>query len=260
MKVNYDIVNERRKNIMALIQKLGEVSVHMLSNEFNVSNLTIRRDLQYWEDRGAIIRNHGGAKLIQSMVNLENDYLTNDKYKHAIAKYAAQLVNDGDTIFINTSSTALLTIQYIVNKRVTVITNNAKAVNIKHDPQVTIVLTGGELRTPKEAMVGDFALNNLKKVSATKCFLGCSGINAKDGITTAIMSETSINETMIERTSGLKVILCDYTKVKTKHSFISSSTSQIDCLITDINADEEEIEKIKQLNVEVIKLKPLLKF
>lgn len=260
MKVNYSIVEKRRKNIMALIQKLGEVSVQLLSNEFGVSNLTIRRDLQYWEDRGAIIRNHGGAKLVQTMVNSENEYLTNDKYKHAIAKYAAQLVKENDTIFINTSSTALLMIQYIVNKTVTVITNNAKAVNIVHDPKVTIVLTGGELRIPKEAMVGDFALNNLKKVMANKCFLGCSGISAKDGITTAIMSETSINETMIERTSGLKVVLCDYTKVGNKHSFISSDTKQIDCLITDICADEEELEKIKQLDVEVIKLKPLLKF
>lgn len=260
MKVNYAIVNERRKKIMALIQKLGEIEVSTLANEFNVSELTIRRDLQYWEDKGAIVRTHGGAKLVLKMVDLETDYLSNDKYIHAIAKYAAQLVQDGDTIFVNTSSTALLTIQYIINKRVTIITNNANAVNIKHDPLVTIVLSGGELRTPKESMVGDFALNNLKKVSATKCFLGCSGITAKDGITTAIMSETSINETMLERTSGLKVILCDYTKVGVKHSFISSTTNQIDYLITDINADEEELEKIRSLNVEVIKLQPLLKF
>lgn len=260
MKVDYKTVQNRRNNIMAIIQKLGEVDVNMLANEFNVSPLTIRRDLQYWESQRAIIRSHGKAKLIQPMVNFEKEFLTNEKYKHAIAKYAAQYVKEGDTIFINTSSTALLTIQYIKNKRVTIITNNAKAVNIKHDPLVTIVLTGGELRIPKESMVGDFALNNLKKVSANKCFLGCSGINAKDGITTAIMSETSINETMVERTSGLKFILCDYTKVKNKHSFAYSPTENIDYLITDINADEEELEKIRNLGVETISLKPLLKY
>ncbi len=259
VKTEYKLVDQRRNNIMSLIQKFGEISVEQLAKEFSVSNLTIRRDLQYWEDKGAIIRHHGGAQLVQRMVNSENDFLTNDKYKHAIAKYAAQLIEDGDTIFINTSSTALLTIQYIFNKRVTVITNNASAVNIKHDPQVTIVLSGGELRVPKESMVGDFALNNLKKVSANKCFLGCSGIGASSGITTAIMSETSINEIMLERTSGLKIVLCDYTKVGTKHSFISSETKNIDLLITDINANEEEIENIKNLDVEVIKLKPLFR-
>ncbi|MBW9213065.1 MULTISPECIES: DeoR/GlpR family DNA-binding transcription regulator [Terrabacteria group] len=260
MKVNYSIVQERRNHIMALIQKLGEISVSTLAKEFSVSELTIRRDLQYWEDKGAVLRHHGGVKFVQTMVNLNTEYLTNDKYKHAIAKYAAQYVNDGDTIFINTSSTALLTIQYIINKRVIVITNNAKAVQLKHDPLLSIVLTGGELRFPKESMVGDFAMNNLKRVRANKCFLGCSGISHKDGITTAIMAEASINETMIERTTGERFILCDYTKVGNKHSFLSGNISDINYLISDINADDEEIEKIKEANVEVIKLTPLLKY
>ena len=178
MKVDYKIVQQRRDDIMMIIQKLGNVTVKQLMNDFNVSEITIRRDLQYWEDRGAIIRYHGGAKIVQHMVNHDNSDFTNERYKHAIAKKAASYIEDGDTVFINTSSTALLIPQYIMNKRCTIITNNAKMVLVKHSPLISIVLTGGELRYPKEAMVGDFALNNLHKIRANKCFLGCSGMSS----------------------------------------------------------------------------------
>ena len=153
MKMNKEVVDERRKKVMSKIQIQGKVNVEDLAKELHVSPLTIRRDLQYWEEQGAVERYYGGARLIQSFV--DNDEITdnNEPYKHAIAKYAAQYVEDGDTIFINTSSTALLVLKYIRNKRVTVITNNGKAIFMEHDPLVSIVLSGGELRIPKESMV-----------------------------------------------------------------------------------------------------------
>lgn len=259
MKVDYKIVQQRRNDIMMLIQKLGHITVKQLMNDFNVSEITIRRDLQYWEDKGAIIRYHGGAKIIQHMVHHDNSNFTNGRYKHAIAKLAASYVEENDTIFINTSSTALLMPQYIMNKRCTIITNNAKMVLVKHSPLINIVLTGGELRYPKEAMVGDFALNNLSKVRANKCFLGCSGISSESGVTTAIFSETSINETMIQNTLGSVFILCDYTKVGQTHNYISANIHQIHHLITDINASEEELTRIQELhpNSLIHKVEPL---
>ena len=184
MKMNKEVVDERRKKVMSKIQIQGKVNVEDLAKELHVSPLTIRRDLQYWEEQGAVERYYGGARLIQSFV--DNDEITdnNEPYKHAIAKYAAQYVEDGDTIFINTSSTALLVLKYIRNKRVTVITNNGKAIFMEHDPLVSIVLSGGELRIPKESMVGDFALNNLNRVTADKSFLGCSGFDVHSGMST----------------------------------------------------------------------------
>ncbi len=257
MKVNYSIVRQRRNNIMLLIQKLGDISSADLAKEFNVSEITIRRDLQYWEDLDAIIRYHGGAKLVQRMVEVQNPLLSNERYKRAIAKYAAQYVNEGDTIFINSSSTALLVIEYIIHKRVHVITNNARAVFIKHDPLVTINLTGGELRYPKEVMVGEFVLNNLNKINADKCFLGCSGIDKDYGLTTAILSEVQINEKMISRCSGSVFVLADYTKINQHHSFNSSPLSNISYLITDINASDEDISELESPDLEVIRLNPL---
>lgn len=258
MKVDYEIVQRRRDDIMILVQKLGEVSVKFLAQEFNTSEVTIRRDLQYWDDQGYIVRYHGGAKIRQQKGTHENINFTNDRYKHAIAKYAAQFIEDGDTIFINTSSTALMVIQYIINKRVTVITNNAKAASAKHDPLVSILLTGGELRFPKESMVGEFASNSLNRVIADKCFIGCSGLHLSAALTTAIQSEAPINEMMIARTKGQVFVLADHTKIGAQYSFLSGSIDCIDYLVTDINAPKEMLESFKDAGIKnIVALEPI---
>lgn len=257
MKMNKAIVDERRNKIMREIQCNGKALVEQLSQQFQVSPLTIRRDLQYWEQMGAVERFYGGAKLIQNFVENDDPRLSNELYKHAIAKYAAQYVQEGDTIFINTSSTALLVLKYIKNKRVTVITNNAKAIFIDHDPLISLFLTGGELRVPKESMVGDFALNNLNKVSATKAFLGCSGFSVESGMTSAILQEVAINEVMINRCIGETFILADHTKIGNNHSFISGNIQSFDYLITDNMADPIFLDAIQEAGLNVVKLDPL---
>lgn len=259
MKVNKQIVEKRRHKIMQIIQQDSVVNVKDLAKNLNVSPLTIRRDLQYWEEKGAIKRSYGGAKLIQDFV--DNDPLqSNEQYKHAIAKYATQYVQDGDTIFINTSSTALLMLKYIKNKKVTVITNNGKALLIDYDPSITIVLTGGELRTPKESMVGDFALNTLNKVTANKCFLGCSGFDIQAGMTTAILQEVSINETMVRRCKGEVFLLADHSKIGNVHDFSVADIHAFSYIITDELANEEIITQLQQEKINVIKLAPLLNY
>ena len=257
MKMNKEVVDERRKKVMAKIQVHGSIDVEDLANELKVSPLTIRRDLQYWEDQGAIERYYGGARLIQSFVDNNEIHDNNEPYKHAIAKYAAQYVEEGDTIFINTSSTALMVLTYIRGKRVTVITNNGKAIFTEHDPLVSIVLSGGELRIPKESMVGDFALNNLNRVTADKSFLGCSGIDFHAGMSTAILPEVSINEIMINRCKGQVFLLADSTKIGTIHQFIVSDVTSFQYLITDKRTPEESLIDFKNIGIQTVALDPL---
>ena len=101
---------------------------------------------------------------------------TYNQKKHIIAKYAADLIDDGDTIFINSSSTALLILQYLGNKRVYVVTNNGKALQSTIGSNVELVLTGGQVYERKQSLVGEFATYILSKITADKCFLGVSGI------------------------------------------------------------------------------------
>lgn len=255
MKTSKDLVNKRRDLIMKEIQIKKTVDVDELAEKFSVSKITVRRDLQYWEDQGAVEKYYGGARLIQNFV--EHDVDPNEAYKHAIAKFAATFVDDGDTIFINTSSTALLIIKYIIGKRVTIITNNGKAIFCDHDPNVQIVMTGGELRFPKETMTGDFALNNLQRVKANKAFLGCNGFDSEVGMSTAILPEVIINEAMISRCSGTAFILADATKINYVHQFIVADPSNFNYLITDTRCTDEQIDQFTEKGIKTKRLSPI---
>ena len=258
MKNSKAIVQNRRNEIMKTIQSEKKVNVLELSDKFKVSPLTIRRDLQYWEDKGAITRGYGNASLIQEFIE-DKDY-DRKRNQHAIAKKAASYVDDGDVIFINSSSTALMTIDYIKDKHVTIITNNAKAINYTPDHLVTIVATGGEIRYPKNSMTGDFAQSMLNKVIANKCIIGCSGLT-EEGISTGLMKETLINQTMLNRTRGTRIVLCDSSKFGIEYSFLYSSFDNIDVLLTDTKADKKIINKIKEnYNTEIVTVEPISLF
>ncbi len=164
--------------------------------------------------------------------------------KHSIAKTTAQLIDSGDTIFINTSSTALLVLRYLDQKYVTVITNNAKAVTCKSSPNVTIILTGGELRYPKESMVGDFALQTIRNVSVSKSILGCSGFSLDIGMTTSIHSEVSINRLMLENCKGPRILCVDHSKLGQTANFISGNVTDFDVVVTDREADTEFLSEL----------------
>ncbi|MDR2485836.1 MAG: hypothetical protein LBD55_10620, partial [Treponema sp.] len=178
--------------------------------------------------------------------------------KQAIARYAATLISDGDTIFINTSSTAVAVIPYITARHVTVITNNAKAMDVKLPNDLNLIFTGGEMRFPKEAMVGDFAIKNLSTVTASKCFLGCNGITVYEGVTTAVMQEASINYLMLTRVMGPRYILADKSKIGKKLNFIYGSLKEITMLITDTEVPAQMVEDLKKF-IEVQQVEPLAK-
>jgi DeoR family transcriptional regulator, fructose operon transcriptional repressor len=254
MKRHKKLVDERRNQLLFELSISPNIKVDELAQRLRVSPLTVRRDLQFWEDKERISRHYGGATLIETFQQSCNVNDIKELRKNAIAKKAAEFVDDGDTIFVNTSSTALLILKYIKHKRVNVITNNANAIFIQKDNLISVLLTGGELREPKESMVGEFAYNNLSRVSANKAFIGCSGISAQVGMTTAVLAEVAINEVMLRQCTGPRFVLADSTKVGHNHSFVSSSINKIDYLITDNAASEEYLVQLRDKNVKIIQV------
>lgn len=252
MKRHKKLVDERRNQVLYELSLTPNVKVEELAERLNVSPLTIRRDLQYWEDKNRITRHYGGATLVETFQQSCNLTDVKELRKNAIAKKAAEFVEDGDTIFINTSSTALLILKYIKNKRVNVITNNANAVFVQKDSLINVLLTGGELREPKESMVGEFAYNNLSRVSANKAFIGCSGISAQVGMTTAVLAEVAINEVMLRQCTGPRFVLAEGSKIGHNHSFVSSAINKIDYVVTDTSAPEEAVNQLKDKGVKII--------
>jgi DeoR/GlpR family transcriptional regulator of sugar metabolism len=248
MKRKKALVVKRRNEIMEMIHRNPILPVDHLAETFGVSKMTIRRDIKFLKTDTNITYAHGN---VLGILNGEDELLM---YRTKIAQCAAQFVEDNDTVFLNTGRNALMILKYIKGKNVTVITNNGRAIGAERSDEVNVILTGGELRYPKNTMVGDFALRNLQPIYAKKAFISCFGINAENGVSTEIANEVNINEIMINHTTKAVFVLADHTKIGKNSSFISGPIGKITYLITDEQASEEELEKIRSFGVHVYKV------
>lgn len=248
MKREKAYVDSRRQKLFDLLNKNPEIKADELAELLQVSVVTIRRDMRVLEEEKKIRRFYGGAAVTEKKEDPVDEVAL---YRELIARYAASLIESGDTIFINTSRNALELIKYVESENVTVITNNGKAINHEKANGVNIILTGGELRYPKEAMVGDFAVQNLQNIFARKTFVGCSGISASIGMTTEIINEVNVNQLMIDHAAGGVYILADHTKIGKNSSFTSCGIEKIQHLITDELAPEEELDKFRACGVQL---------
>jgi len=253
MKNSKAIVQKRQQTILQILQERNHVSTEHLAAELNVSNLTVRRDLQDLAGQGFVRIVRGGANLVKGTLyddpSSEPEALS-ESSKMAIARYAASLINDGDTILINSSTTAIQILPFITNKKVIVVTNNGLALSMDLAPGIELIFTGGEVRGNKKSMVGEMAVNNLSRIRASKAFIGVSGISARGGIFTSVLQETAINELMIRRSSQC-IILADGSKIGQQNNFQIGSARDASILITDDSADPSAIFQLQELGIQV---------
>jgi len=258
MKNSKTVVFKRQQALLKALKDQANIDVNQMAEELKVSPTTIRRDLQMFENQKLINRFHGGAHLLGGTLKedpgLEPPTPKSVSQKHAIAKYAAQFIEDGDTIFINSSSTALLLLDYIHDKRVTVITNNGNAIGHPKDPLVELVLTGGEIYDRKQSMIGEFALHTISKIMADKTFIGVGGISVKGGITTSVLQETAVNDLMMKRCQGSCYVLAAAPKIGRQHNFLSGAVERVDTIITGTGADPDELARLKEKGIKIIEL------
>lgn len=214
--------------------------------DLDVSQITVRRDLIWLESQNLIKCFYGGFKILKSeAIDLKARCI------EAIAKYAASFVEDNDVIFINTSSTAISMIPHITSKNVIVITNNGNVINMEFPESVRVYLTGGEIRHPKSSLVGDFALKTVGEMHANKCFMGCSGISDRHGITTMNMNEVAINIKMIENSSESSFVLADHSKFGVVSNFSSYGVDCIKSIITDSNAPIDILDRLFDMGLDI---------
>lgn len=253
MKNSYKTIQERRNTIIDLLQTEKQLFVKEISVLLAVSEVTIRRDLIALEKMGLVQRTHGKVEIVKK-IGTEDYNEEIERLKYAIAARAAAFVKDGDTLFVNSSSTALAALETLEDQRVTIVTNNVKVASLDHNPKSTVILSGGEIRFPKEVLVGDIAIESFSKMSSDISILGCSGLSLENGITTPVLHEAKINSLIIERTNGLVVVAADYRKIGHSSNFTSGTIKDINYLITDTFAPVEVIKKIEEQGVQVIQI------
>lgn len=260
MKNSAKNIYRRHEYIEALLQEAdkNKLSVTELASLCGVSLMTIRRDLSTLENMGIVTRFHGFACLNHHYKFKDNSPMNSniEKIKMSIGHMVANFIHSGDTIFINTSSTALYTLDHLSNKAVDIITNNLRIHEQIHknslNPSSTVLITGGELRLPKEALTGSLAEEAVGRVIGDVAVIGCSGFSLKNGITTSNANESKINRIMIEQTQGKVIVVADYRKINNDSSFFVANADCVDILITDEFSDCEAINEMKKAGMQVI--------
>lgn len=254
MKNNRKAVEERHLKILNMIRERREVKVEELAELFQISPMTVRRDMQYLEEEKLISRIHGGAVSLEKANMLLSQDEKISLCRERISEYASRFIDDGDTLFINGSRTALNMLKYAENKKVMVYTNNCWGIGEKYPDDVTIRFTGGEVRS--NVMVGEYVMRNLLSMTADKTFLGCAAVYDDGEFRYDIPTEIGINEAMISRTKKALYVLADHTKIKRREALgnvYGSCVYEQSCtLITDDNANPAVVEQLRRFGIHVI--------
>lgn len=248
-------VDKRRKKITELLNKEGKVKVIELSRLFGISEVTIRNDLSELEEEGLLERIHGGAvsthKYYYNMSLLDR-MKTNEEEKRKIASACASLISNGDTVMINSGTTTLFTVQELKHiKNLTVVTNSLAIVQeTGHFNNIQVILLGGNFNPQYQFTYGDDTVNQLKRYKADKLILSADGVSAEEGITTYHHLEAEVNRQMLARVNRT-IIVADYSKIgRTSFAYIDS-INNADVLVTNQNANQDEINSIKEKGVEI---------
>lgn len=233
-----------------------------LCDLLETSEATIRRDLEWMEQKGILERTHGGAILSQRMI-LEQAYQQRAQHhpeeKRKIGELAASLIEDGDIVFVNSGTTATQVLQHIRrDARITVFTNNVSAVMELGDPGFHYHMIGGEFQPRSNSLAGRFALDNLNLVYANKTILGVDGISLKHGCTVPTLPESEVVRKMIERTKGQVIIAADHSKWGVVSNFQIAAIDEVDKLVTDGRFPASAVEELASLSVSCLLAEPEL--
>lgn len=249
-------IEERRKTILELLNAKGKVKVNELARLFSTSEVTIRNDLTDLENEGLLDRVHGGAvgtyKAYANM-SFQERLKTREEQKRAIARYTASLIAEGDTVMMNSGSTIYFVAQEISGKKaVNIVTNsivNLQQIDFKRNQRV--ILLGGNYDEQSQFTYGDDALQQLEKYRTDKCILSVDGLSVEDGITTYNYLEAEVNRKMMEHSKST-IVVCDYTKIGRSSFTFISKVENIDLVVTNAQADEDEIRLLRDAGVNIM--------
>ena len=230
---------ERQQKISDILSENGIVQVSRLAEDFGVSELTIRRDLDQMEEAGLLKRTHGGATILRNL-NAEPHYLQKAamfaEEKSRIAEKAASLVQDDDIVMVNSGTTASAVLGALLEsgKMLTIITNNIDVFN--HPDTIgrcAIVLIGGAYRSRSRSLSGSLATKSLEGMFANKSFIGVDGISEEAGLTTPIYEESVVSNMMLRHTTGQAFVIATHNKIGVTSNYRIGKVEEIHGIITD---------------------------
>ncbi|WP_018924503.1 DeoR/GlpR family DNA-binding transcription regulator [Salsuginibacillus kocurii] len=237
------IRNDRQRSILEYLDQQHKVKVTELSKQFNVTDETIRRDLETLEQNNLLIRVHGGAMKPQQegfelpMMEREEK---NFKEKEMIAQEAAAMIEEGDIIALDASTTCTHLAKALTHETLTVITNSISvtAELANKSPHIQVILTGGYLRRESMSLVGFSSDKIIDDYHINKFFLSCSAVDTSWGLSESHEMQTNTKKRMSQISDRL-ILLADNSKFQRKSLVHLLPLNRIDTIITDHKLDPE---------------------
>lgn len=250
------LADERRQRILELIETEGSVSVDDLAQRFDVSEMTIRRDLRLLERDGLLRRVHGGATSSRGR-SYEPPFLLRAG-EHADAKarigaVAAEMIHDGDSIALDVGTTTLEIARHLEGKKnLTIVTPSLHIANVlASQPATRLILTGGILRPGELSLIGHLAERAFEEFYVDKLFLGIGGISFEAGLTEFNVEDAQVKKAMLASAKEC-IVVADASKLGNTAFAGVAPLSAVHKLITDSTADPEFIAHLQEMGIEVI--------
>lgn len=252
--------SNRRRMIVELVQESGSKTVAELCELFDVSEMTIRRDLRDLDREGVIRRVHGGA-----VSNLGRSYepsytirsTRNAEIKQTIGRRAAELIVDGDSVALDVGTTTLEIARALQGKtNLTIITAslpiaNEIVSNLSLTSEVRLILTGGIIRSGELSMIGNIAAQTYSEFHVDKAFIGVGGISEEEGLTEYNLEDAIVKKPMIQN-AHQRIVVADSSKIGRATFTSIAPLSIVDTLITDSYIPEESRSTLEALGIEVL--------
>ncbi len=245
---------ERKQEIMKLLSTRDSLDVEELANLFGVSKVTVRTDLDSMAEKGLLVRTHGGAmsqekqNLIRLISKTSNDC---QDEKERIARAASQLINNGETIILDSGSTTLHLVKYLSQRNLTVATGSLPASQeLMNDSTVELIMIGGMVRRYSLGAIGPLAKACLELLKSNWLFMGAAALSVEEGVLSTNLIEAETKQMMIK--SAEKVcVLADSKKLGGSCFGKVCSWDKVDYLITD-SIDDEAKKAIEAHDVKII--------
>lgn len=250
------LAEPRRMRILDWLQEEGSARVRELSEAFQVSEATIRMDLERLESEGHILREHGGAYLKtmpQQVGTMSLQHIENMDKKRRIGACAAALVGDGETIILDAGSTTTEIAHCLLDRHdLTIITNALNiAIILGGVPGYAVHMPGGQFKAPTLSLSGDKSVDYFRNIFAGKLFLATAGVSFDTGLTLPSFADLQLKEAMIAAASHVYLV-ADSTKINRTSFTRLGALDVIHSFITDDGIRDEDARAFEARGVELI--------
>ncbi|WP_339290450.1 DeoR/GlpR family DNA-binding transcription regulator [Paenibacillus sp. FSL E2-0201] len=248
------LIADRYERIVELVNERGSIRVSELSTLCQVTEETIRRDLDRLEKAGRLLRSHGGAVSLRDR-QPETPYaereIMNAAEKQRIAREAVLMIKPGDRILLDASTTAWYMASHLPDMPLTVLTNSIRvAAELSGKERIDVISTGGQLSRRSMSFVGHLAERSLELYHVDKMFFSCKGFHLERGASESNELQAMVKRKMIAIAEQV-ILLCDSSKFGIQAFTHVATTSELDVVITDYSPETEQVKQLQELNIAI---------